>query len=235
MTRFRGLLLVVVMTCFGTISLAQKSPLPPEIDRGLFRATPGGIDEIYVFPLSASKSEMTFVSCPFVELPDGSEGTACHFETLSGAGDVLLNTAKQDVAGCAIKDHWNIDCPDFTAEGFTFSNARKLAEVVQERLQESTSEMPVPPIKPDAVSTGEATAGQLEAYRNKHFEVVEDCAAFAGDPTLQKACTSGLDTLAPAPDILGATALTVGARAFVCLVSVGWSIPACASVVTAEQ
>jgi len=235
MKRSTALSLGVVMACFGVAAFAQKAPVPLDTDRGLFRTTQDGIEELYVFPLFGSKTELTFVSCPFVALSDGGEGTACHFETLSGAGGMFLNAKRSDVAGCAIEDHWNIDCPDFTAEGFTFSNANKLAEIVRDRVQASGHSTNIAPVVRDASNTGAASAGQLDVYRNRHFEVVGECAAYASNHALEQACIRGLDALAPGPDILGAMALTAGPYGFVCLVSADWSIPACSLIANEQQ
>lgn len=216
-----------VLVALGGVVLAQKAPDAGVVDRGLFRITDGGLEEIYVFPLAGSETELVFATCPFVELPDGSgaEGTACRIEWVSGAKNIMLRSKAQDISGCAIEDHWNIECPDFTAEGFTFSNAQKLGGSVHGTLQALDED--AMPVKPAYVDPLGERDGQDVAYLGHHFEVFADCTAFAAMPNWVTACEQGFDAVTEDVAVLGVTALAAGPHMFVCMVTDGWGIPAC--------
>ncbi|MDO5604777.1 MAG: hypothetical protein Q4G25_06405 [Paracoccus sp. (in: a-proteobacteria)] len=197
-------------------------------------------DEIYIFPLAATDGALAFASCPFVELPDsgGDEGTACRIEWLEAKGDAFLPVRSKDISGCSIADYWNIDCPDFTAEGMTHGNSEKLlasllksyptpANLFETRKRVTTEILP-------HVTTGqpEGTFSEYAKSRLQYdFGMYDDCNAYAPDPAYADACTRAMAALPPEAGPIGVTAMNIGTRAIVCVIAADWSIPACAHAV----
>lgn len=213
-------------------------------DETIFRSLyyPGSsysTDEIYIFPLAATETALAFASCPFVELPNGSGdvGTVCHVERLELKDDLLLPASRVDIKGCTIADHWNIDCPDFTAEGITYGNSEKLLASLRKTyptpadLLDSGAGVTTD-IIPFTVDDAEGADRFSEYTSNRlryDFNMFDDCDAYANEPAFAAACARA--TAAPAGEIsaIGVTAMIIGERHVVCVIAEDWTIPACAT------
>lgn len=234
-----GLIAPLVLLAAGAVA-QQYTGLPETVLRGLYH--PGSsypIDEIYIFPLAATETAIAFASCPFVDLPDGSggEGTACHIEWLEAQGDAFRPVRRDAISGCTIADHWNIDCPDFTAEGMTYGNSEKLLASLRK-----TYPMPADlfeietgvttDIVPLVVTGLEETEqiGEYAANRLQYdFGMLGDCGAYANHPAFADACARVMAVLTKETSVIGVTAMVIGERGLVCIIAADWSVPACSS------
>ncbi len=146
----------------------------------MFGDTAVGLQEIHVFPLVAMADAIVFAGCSFAALADGAgEGMACHIEWLRGEDGALVPVRMQDLPGCAITDHWNADCPDFTAEGFSAGNADKLATSLGRSFVAPADLQPADaatkPVTPRIMQKSSPTDGQpdlVSVYRDQYFEAI---------------------------------------------------------------
>lgn len=97
------------------------------VQAGIFQRDSDSVGLINSFPLFASGDKLAYATCPVVD----EETSPCSAIILERQGQVLKQAATVPLAGCGPADEWNIDCPDFTAEGFTAGNAASLADAVK--------------------------------------------------------------------------------------------------------
>ncbi|AGT08520.1 hypothetical protein [Paracoccus aminophilus] len=207
--------------------------------RGLYYPGPANPStEIYVFPLAATTQEMAFAICPFEDLPDhsGDQGTACHIEWLDADGDRFLPARREEVKGCTIADHWNEDCPDFTAEGMTLGNSEKLVGSLEKTHPEVSGLFKgesgaVEKITPFilAAPQGAATSDAYAADRLKYdFGMFDDCKAYSANPGYAAACRTAMASTTAGAEPIGVSAMEIGKHGAVCVIAKDWSIAACA-------
>lgn len=199
-----------------------------------------GTNEIYLFPLAATETALAFASCPFITLPDGSgeEGTACHIEWLQEKDGLFQPDYREEVSGCTIMDYWNIDCPDFTAEGMTFWNLAQLmaslrktyplpADLFKTHTGVTTKLVPLS-LAVTAELEEKMQMNEYDANRLQYsFAMLDGCGNYAGDSAVVKACERVMDEQAGDRPVIGVMGMVTDEYGVVCAIDGDWSVPAC--------
>lgn len=189
---------------------------------GMFRREPGAVLEVTGFPLIGSGRRLAYAHCPVTDV-DGLEMVMCNAGVLERQGSVLLPAEPFGLEGCTAGKEQGKDCPDFTAEGFSFNNAGQLAALLKRNRHRLCARFGKEPVVALA-SVPTPGKGEQGLDGGTFFEIMPSCAALGADADAR--CAAALQ--AAQGKAAGVTWVTAGSVRMVCAVAFNGALLACA-------
>lgn len=180
---------------------------------GMYTQSGPDLREIYSFPLFATDRGLAYVTCPMADI-DGTEGTICRAGILREKDGVLRLTTGVDIQGCQVQDHWNPDCPDFTADGFSQGNAANLAGALKNSAAQICAHFDGDRGLTDLTPANPEPQGPLGLDPGTYFRIVGRCEGADCDAMV-------------VPDGIGTINARAGSRELACAVDQDGDLPIC--------